>query len=143
MFIGQGPLEQLMMKMISSSQGRIYWKKRIPSNDLPFYFNQAKLFVLPSLYENHPKSLIEAMSCGLPVLGADSPGIRDIIQHGVNGWLCDTDSESIRISIEYMLNNQNLCKKLGNNARTFVIKHFSLEQIVEKELELIKEIVKE
>ena len=83
------------------------------------------------------------MSCGLPVLGADSPGIRDIIQHGVNGWLCDTDSESIRISIEYMLNNQNLCKKLGNNARTFVIKHFSLEQIVEKELELIKEIVKE
>jgi len=76
----------------------------------------------------------------MPVIGADSPGIREIIQHGENGWLCGTDVESIGQAIRHLLDNPTIAEKLGNNARKFVLQNYALEDIVEKELKIIKEV---
>jgi glycosyltransferase involved in cell wall biosynthesis len=81
------------------------------------------------------------MSCGLPVIGTDSPGIKELIDHGVNGYLCGTDSESIENAIEELISRPKLRKKLGRNARQFTVENFSLDRIVEMELELYREIL--
>jgi glycosyltransferase involved in cell wall biosynthesis len=79
----------------------------------------------------------------MPVIGADSPGIQAIINHGVNGVLCGTDSQSIRTSIQELLGNPGLCDSLGKNARQYVLEHFSLDRVFEMEYQLYKEILKE
>ena len=105
--------------------------------------NRSRIFILPSHYEGQPKTLIEAMSCGMPVIGADSPGIREIIDHGINGLLCGTDSESIRTSIQELLDKPDLCETLGNNARQYVLEHFSLDRVFEIEYQLYQEVLNE
>ena len=138
--IGNGPLEKELKEKYENMNGRLEWKGNVPNIKLPDYMNISKLFVLPSHYEGHPKTLIEAMSCGMPVIGADSPGIREVIRHGENGWLCGTDADSISQAIQHLLENPDLAQRLGDNARQFVLQNYALEDIVEKELKVIKKV---
>jgi glycosyltransferase involved in cell wall biosynthesis len=141
--IGDGPLEKELKEKYENLNSRLEWKSNIPNSELPGYMNRSKIFVLPSHYEGHPKTLIEAMSCGMPVIGADTPGIREVIRHGENGWLCGTDADSISQAIQHLLEDPNLAQRLGDNARQFVLQNYALEDIVAKELEIIKEVALE
>ena len=139
--IGNGQFKEKVLEAVENSEGKMRWKGNVPNRELPAFMNRSSIFILPSLYEGHPKTLIEAMSCGLPVIGTDSPGIKELIDHGVNGYLCGTDSESIGNAIEELMSRPKLRKKLGRNARQFTVENFSLDRIVEMELELYREIL--
>ena len=136
--VGTGSLRTELEDRFESVNGRIDWLGSVPHPTLPALLNRAALFVLPSHYEGHPKALLEAMACGLPVIGGDSPGIREIIQHGENGWLCGTDSQSIRTAIRELLERPRLRSELGRNARRYVLERFSLERIVGMELAVLQ-----
>jgi glycosyltransferase involved in cell wall biosynthesis len=110
-------------------------------HQLPEMIRQSTLFALVSPHEGHPKSLLEAMSCGVAVLGADSPGIREQIQHAETGWLCGTDAQSIRAGIQHLLANPALREKLGRNARRFIEENYSIDKIVELEHSLLQKIL--
>ncbi|MDQ7782425.1 MAG: glycosyltransferase family 4 protein [Desulfomonilaceae bacterium] len=139
--IGEGRLRPQLQEMYPDADGRVRWEGNVPNHRLPHYLNDATVFVLPSLYEGHPKVLIEAMACGLPVLGADSPGIRDVIEHEVNGYLCSPDAKGIRHALEQLLKNPSLRAKIGCNARKFAAENYSLDRVLEMELALLKEVV--
>jgi glycosyltransferase involved in cell wall biosynthesis len=141
LLIGKGELREGLQKKYGNMEGRLQWIDKVANNLLPRFLNRSKIFILPSLYEGHPKSLIEAMSCGMAVIGADSPGINDIIKHGENGWLCTTEPESIRSEIQNLLDKPNLCEKLGRNAREFAVKHYALDRIVEIEMNLYNRVL--
>tara|TARA_B100000519_G_C14239042_1_gene436319 strand:- start:940 stop:2028 length:1089 start_codon:yes stop_codon:yes gene_type:complete len=140
LIIGNGHLRDELISQFSHLEERITWVKCIPNNELPIIMNQSKLFVLPSHYEGHPKILLEAMSCGMAALGANSPGISGLIKHGINGYLSNIDSDSIRIAINELLSESDLRKSLGYSAREFALKNFSLEKVVKIEYDLYKSI---
>jgi glycosyltransferase involved in cell wall biosynthesis len=109
--------------------------------ELPQHLNAAEIFILPSLYEGHPKTLLEAMACGRPVIGTDVIGMRELIRHRETGYLCGTSPQEIRSVIQEVLANADLCARMGHNAREFVVEHFALERVVEMELALLSEVV--
>ena len=88
-----------------------------------------------------PKVLIEAMACGMPVVGTNVSGIRDLIEHGRTGILCEPEIESLRDAIRKVLNNSQLCKDIGLQARDFVANNFSLKECVSKELDLLTTLI--
>lgn len=135
--IGSGAQEKQLRAMALSLGMTVEWIDNVPNNELPRYLNRSKIFILPSLYEGHPKTLIEAMACGIAVIGADSPGIREILQDGETGLLCSTKPESIRSAVEELMRSASLRERLGENAREFALKHYSLEHIAETELALL------
>ncbi len=112
----------------------------MPNAQLPGYVNRAGIFVLLSLYEGHPKALLEAMGCGVAVIGADSPGIREVIRHRETGYLCGTDPLSIRAAIEELLGRPELVSELGRNARQYVKEHYSLDRIFSLESVMLHEV---
>jgi glycosyltransferase involved in cell wall biosynthesis len=67
------------------------------------------------------------------------PGIREIIRHGENGWLCGIEPVQIREAIQILLGDPALRKQLGENARRVVVDEFSLDRIVDMELNLLNE----
>ncbi len=112
-----------------------------PNTALPSILNQCDIFVLPSFFEGHPKALIEAMSCGMPVVTTNVPGIQELIRHGETGWLVEPDAKSLREGIEYLYHHRDLAWRMGCNAREYVLENFSLERIVESEWEMCQKVL--
>tara|TARA_B100002052_G_scaffold290893_1_gene310125 strand:- start:884 stop:2002 length:1119 start_codon:yes stop_codon:yes gene_type:complete len=140
LIIGSGSQGKELKSKYNSLISSIDWKDNLPNHSLPNYLNRAKIFVLPSFYEGHPKVLIEAMAVGTPIVAANSPGIREIITHCQNGYLCATDKNGIQKAINDVLNNIQLQKKMSKNAVEYVRDNFSIEKILRLELDLIKKL---
>ncbi|NVM23941.1 MAG: glycosyltransferase family 4 protein, partial [Desulfobacterales bacterium] len=113
----------------------------IPNLELPSMLNQAKVYILASYYEGHPKTLLEAMSCGLPCIGTDVTGIREDIQHKKTGYLCGTDYESIANAIETVLSDEALKETMGKSAQEYVQRNYSVDKVLEMELDVIREVI--
>jgi len=109
-----------------------------PNNQLPEIINQYQIFILPSFYEGNPKVLLEAMSCGIPCIGTNVIGIKNLIKHKENGYLCETSSDSLRKAIMTLYNDGELRKKIGLKAREFVLNNCSINKIIDKEYNLYK-----
>jgi len=131
--VGQGSLEKELKKVAPVN---VEFITRVSNNDLPKEINKSQLFILPSNFEGCPKALLEAMSCGVPVIGADVVGINNIIKDKENGYLCKTSTESIRKKIKEVLAEKNPV-----SGRETIIKEFSLKELVNKEVEIYDKIL--
>ena len=141
--IGSGEQEEQLKQFTNTNKNKLNAKflGNIPNHELPKILNQHELFILPSLYENMPKTLLEAMSCGMPVIGTNVKGINEVIEHGKNGILCATDSNSIKAAIISLMENEELKQKLGDDSRRTIIENYSLDNLAKKELGLMEELV--
>ena len=137
---GSGSLENEIRKEIEDFSN-IHLMGVIPHEKLPYELNKSEIFILPSLYEGHPKALLEAMACGLPVIGSKVEGVSEIIEDGVNGLLCDPTPEDIRRKIICLLSDRSLRERLGRTARSFIVKNYSFEKAYAKELEIHRELL--
>jgi len=81
------------------------------------------------------------MSFGLPFIGTNVTGIQDNIDHLVSGYLCTPDFKNIAEAIEKLLSDENLQTKLGRNARNYILRNYSLDKIVQLELDAIEEVI--
>ncbi|WP_455368095.1 glycosyltransferase family 4 protein [[Eubacterium] cellulosolvens] len=115
---GGGPLKEVLeRKLHEEAIHNVVLMGIVPHHRLPVELNRAEVFVLPSFYEEIPKALLEAMACGLPVVGTDVTGVSDVIKTGSTGLLCKTSANSLRSAIERLLADASLRSRLGSNAR--------------------------
>jgi glycosyltransferase involved in cell wall biosynthesis len=138
--IGEGPLRPTL-ELEAARNPRLRLLGGRPHGELPEHLRRAAIYVLPSLYEGHPKTLIEAMACGRPVVTTNVPGIREIVRDGETGALCAPDVLSLRARIADVLRDAKLRERLGCGARAFAVAHYSLERIIDQELFLYRELV--
>ena len=137
--IGDGPLRDKLISFKEKNQiENTEFLGRIPNEDLPRYLNKAEAFILLSDVEGHPKALIEAMACGLPCIGTNVDGIRDIIIDNETGLLSEKDEFAIRAKIIELFSNRDNLKRMGQNARGFVIENYSMSSLIRKRIKLIK-----
>lgn len=102
---------------------------------------KSEIYVLPSLYEGNPKSLLEAMACGLAVVGADAKGINNVIRDGESGLLAQGTPAGLHAKIKLLLESKDLRDRLGANARRQIIENQSLQVIVQKELNIYEKLL--
>ena len=138
---GDGPEKTILQKEVETNKLNVKFMGRIPNNQLPGKLNEAEIFVFPSLHEGNPKSLLEAMACGLPVIACDVIGVNNTIAHKDNGYLCGTTAESLRKGILEVLNNKSLRERIGKNARQYVVENCSMERLVKKEVEVYRNLL--
>lgn len=131
---GRGPLEKRIKNFSKEKRAEVEFRGVIPNQELSQELNKSEAFILPSLHEGCPKTLLEAMGCGLPCIGTNVQGIREVIKHRENGYVCDVDTGSIRKAILNVLEDKELQERIGQNARKTILKGFSLEKILEKEI---------
>ena len=99
---------------------------------------QSHIVAFPSYYrEGVPKSLIEACATGRPIVTTDSVGCRDTVDEGVNGFLVPVkDSTVLADKLQLLINDKSLRQQMGRNARLKAEREFSVENVVEKHLEI-------
>ncbi|MBN1914052.1 MAG: glycosyltransferase family 4 protein [Candidatus Omnitrophica bacterium] len=102
------------------------------------------VFVLPSLKEGLGLSLMEAMACGLAVVGSDVGGIRSLIKTDETGILVGPkDTHAIASAVIGLLKDVQKREKLGDNARSFIRNHFPQEGMVLETERIYLECLKE
>jgi len=85
------------------------------------------IFVLPSLWEGMPIALIEAQAAGLPAVVSRIVGNRDVIVHGVTGFLANTDDD-LSTYTQQLIGDPSLRMKMGAAAREYAFRRFSPER---------------
>lgn len=99
-------------------------------SDLASLYAKAEIFVAPSLYENFPIRILEAMSSQTAVISTNVCGIPECIENTENGILVPPkDSKALTDSVRYLLQDKDYSKRLARNARRTVIEKFSWEKI--------------
>ncbi len=93
----------------------------------------ADIVCLPSYREGLPKILLEAASCGRPIVTTDVPGCREIVMDGVNGLLVQVKStEALKEALIRLIKDRDLRIRMGEAGREFAVSRFSTE-IVNRE----------
>jgi len=111
-------------------------------NDMQNVLSEASVVVLPSYREGLPKILLEAASCGRPVIATDVPGCREIVRNGENGILVPPyEVESIADAIKDLVDNPEKRKSMGRNGRKLVESEFSEEIVVSQTWKLYKKML--
>lgn len=91
-------------------------------------YNAADIFVIPSVQDNLPNTVMESIACGIPVIGFDVGGIPDMVRPGISGLLVKNDDvEDMRKNISYLLKNDDLRCSMSRNCREIAVKEFSME----------------
>ncbi|VVB86555.1 D-inositol-3-phosphate glycosyltransferase [uncultured archaeon] len=140
-FIGDGPMSGNIRKS-SEKMPNVIFVGKVENNELPLYYNASDVFIIPSLYdEGFGRVILEALSCGVPVIGADKGGIPEAIDRSVS-ILIEPTLENLKSAIEELYNDKRKYEMLAGNCRDYAITHFSdcnAKIIVDSYTEIAKE----
>lgn len=110
--------------------------------DVRPYIQDADCVVLPSYREGVPRTLMEASAMGRPIVATDVPGCREVVEDGVNGFLCEARSAaSLAASLARMLDLEAVARTaMAERGRKKIAKEFDERVVVQRYRELIREI---
>jgi glycosyltransferase involved in cell wall biosynthesis len=110
-------------------QDYINWKGF--STSVKQFYQQADIVCLPSYREGLPKSLVEAMAIGRPIITTNTIGCRECVEDGVNGYLVPVKSvKELAESLEILILDDNLRLEMGLNSRKKMMNEMSLSSVV-------------
>lgn len=138
--VGDGPMRKDVIEYLNSRgianfklHGKIRNEKKLIS-----ILSEAKVLLLPSLFENFPLVALEAHACGIPVVGSNEGGIPELVINGETGFITEKDAIDIMARhTSEILNNDALLEKLGANAR-LRIGEYETNTIISKYIKLYK-----
>lgn len=138
-FVGDGPQEFTLRKFIEGPP----FKGRVEiihgSTDMRMYYQQARIFALSSQREGQPNVILEAMSSGLPVVSTNVGGIPSLIQEGKTGFMSPaSDAVTMAANICRLLEDPDLCEKMGQAGRDAVVQNFAFEAMVKSHQDLFE-----
>jgi glycosyltransferase involved in cell wall biosynthesis len=140
--IGDGPTEARMRRLAErlGVAGRVNFRGYQP--DPEPVLAAAHIFVLASRSEAFPRSVLEAMRAGLPVVASDVGGVREAVGHGNTGILVPPeDPQAMAAAIDRLLIAPTVRSRLGANGREAFEQRFRLEQTVERTLDIYRGII--
>lgn len=131
------PLEQLEAWQ---KDGAVEWWGR--REDMPQVLALSHIVCLPSYREGLPKSLLEAASCGRPIVATDVPGCREVVRDGDNGILVEArNPKALANALATLLSRPELREQMGKQGREYVMNEFSEKKIVSQVLALYCEML--
>ncbi|HEY5043519.1 MAG TPA: glycosyltransferase family 4 protein [Verrucomicrobiae bacterium] len=107
------------------------------------HFQSATFAALPTLEDNCPMVVLEAMAAGVPVLASNVGGVPDLIEDGKTGLFCDPQQpESFCTGVARLLDDRSLKLQLAVNARAEAQRRFHPHAIARRHLEIYREVLK-
>lgn len=101
--------------------------------DVRPYINQSRIFVLPSYYEGTPRSTLEAMAMGRPIITTDVPGCRETVIDGVNGFKVQVQNyNELANKMIWMIENPEEVEKMGLESRRICEDKFDVYEVNKK-----------
>jgi glycosyltransferase involved in cell wall biosynthesis len=123
-----------------SAQGVVeWWGWR---SDMQAVIRQSHIVCLPSYGEGVPRVLIEAAASGRPIVTTDTPGCREIVRDGVNGFLVpERDVPALANALRFLLIDDKLRATFGQNGREIAVREFNIERVTRETFEVYRHLI--
>jgi glycosyltransferase involved in cell wall biosynthesis len=110
---------------------------------LSMVYSAADVFVICSLQDNLPNTVLESLACGIPVIGPAIGGITDMIRHGVNGLTVESSDASLlsKAIREFFLLSPARQQEMSVNSRRIAVEEYSLALQARRYSELYKTMI--
>jgi glycosyltransferase involved in cell wall biosynthesis len=135
-FVGEGPLIEEIQKAQQNCKIK-YFEYIDKIETLAGIYSEADIFVLPSYATDKWEELfgivlIEAMSCGLPVIATDCIGPQEIIEHGENGYIVpQRDKQALKEKLQILIDDKELRIKMGGLGRKLAEEKYDVKKVSE------------
>jgi glycosyltransferase involved in cell wall biosynthesis len=142
LIVGDGILMKTLKELVEKKHlsDRVIFTGR--RQDISEILSISNIFVLSSLQEGLPKSIMEAMSMKKPVIAYDIRGVRDLVVNFENGFLVPfRDIKAFADKCSYLIENPDMLLTMGENSRKRISQYFSLSVIIEEMKNLYMEIL--
>lgn len=111
---------------------------------LSMIYSAADLFVIPSMQDNLPNTVLESMACGTPVVGFDVGGIPDMVRPGRTGHLVPVgDSVALHHAMTQLLNAPSVLRQMGDECRKVAMEEYSYESSALRHATLYESLVRQ
>ncbi len=135
-YVGEGPLKKKTEELIGDSKRIKFlgWKENIPK-----ILQGIDIFFLPSKWEGLPRTVLEAMASGLPVVASSVDGTSEAVLNSVTGYLlppCDLEGYVEKLS--ELIRNEKKRKKMGKEGRERVKNFFCYKKMIKKTMKIYK-----
>ena len=138
-----GPIVDYGLYMKYSNCNHIHFEGFVSFNRLQEYYRNADVFVFPTLGEGFGLVVLEALSCGLPVLCSQNAGGNDCIKDGYNGFVYNPlNEEELRCKINWFVENRCQLQQMGFNAQKSV-KNYTWDRYYNSVSEYVTKIIYE
>ncbi len=141
---GKGKSKPGLMKLVKKKRlkNNVKFTGFIPEEQLPALYSASDVYVLPSLWEVLPISLLEALACGVPLVSSNAGGNAEIVEHGRNGFVFKMrDVSKLAEYTSSLLSDPSLRKRMGKESRRIAEKKFDWDIIARKTYEFYKEVI--
>ena len=141
--VGTGDMKEKINAIVSEHQmeGNVVLYGEIPNRDLPDIYNSCHVYVSVSEYETFGVSVLEAMSCGLPVLYTPSGGPNETVSEESGVLLHGREKEDIIEGLKEIKNRYHSFD--GKKIRDAVIKNFGSEKVIRSLMDVYKAVLNE
>jgi glycosyltransferase involved in cell wall biosynthesis len=124
--VGAGPLKPEIAAFQQKFPGSVFCLDMVDYADMAAVYGGCDVFVMPSLEERFGNTVIEALSCGKPVVGSYVGGIKETVVHGVNGFhVAPRSSAQIARCLIRLLRDDGLRVAMGRAARQSALENYS------------------
>ena len=134
----------MLKKKLSVSQAKnnVVFTGSISLSELRQLYFHADVFVLPSLKENMPQALLEAMASGKPVISSSIPSSREVLSNGESILISPSDHAALASATIKILKNPVFGNMLGQKARLHAYHAYRWQMIAKRAVDLFSELIK-
>jgi len=140
--VGDGPLKE---KMVDKAKelgiyDDIIFETFVPNEKMPEIYNESKLFALASLTEGVPRTVLEALSCGVPVVSTRLPQITDILD-GCGSVIAQKNPKKLANEIIRLFENEEIIKEYEKQGRIKIKENYSWRDTVKKTIKAYSKVL--
>lgn len=138
-----GPFDSNNPSAVSKQEIEMWEKEGVihycgETEDVRPFLAASSVFVLPSYYEGTPRSTLEAMATGRPILTTDVAGCRETVIDGKNGFLVPLqDAKALAEGMERFIENPELIVTMGEASRNYAVEKFDVDKVNAKILKVM------
>lgn len=123
-------------------ENRVFFVGQKNEDEIIEYFNNSDIYISTSIAEGLANSVMEASACSLPCIVYECEGMNEIVVDNFTGYIIPFGNiGEMKEKILYLVNNRNLIKDFGNNARKHIEKNFQIDENVTKMVQFYKQIL--
>ncbi|MFQ5577090.1 MAG: glycosyltransferase family 4 protein [Anaerolineae bacterium] len=140
---GDGAQRSLLEQMVieRNLSRHVVFSGWVGHPDLVAHYRRAYLFVTAMTWEGMPNTVLEAMACGLPVVGTDAPGMNQLVSDGVNGYLVPLkDAAALADRIRRLLTDPHERARMGRESRKIAAHHFAWDVITRQYVQIYERV---